>query len=266
MKRPILAMVMMAACSAPAATTTLSEVTATTAASTTTAAPRTTTTAVATTTTTTAPTTTTTVAPVEQPAPVAFNGSGSDVIEFDSATADIISNGAVFSYEVSGSGNNVIWGLDEDFEQSDLLVNAIGTESGQQFLSIFEDGPVGVEIDAGSWEITISPILRVDPPSTLGDFYVPLLDTTGTYDPAMTRSIEVVGPAAVLLKTEQRTADITASGDGNIVIWAASAANLNVELLVNELDSFEGTVRLPDCGDGCFLDINEGSYAITIPE
>ena len=188
------------------------------------------------------------------------------MIEFEQAALDIIATGAVFSYQVAGEGNNIIYGLDAGFEQSQLLVNAIGSESGQRFLNIFEDGPVALEIDVGGkWEITISPVARISPPSTLEDFYVPMLDTTGIYDQGSVRSISIDGPAAILIKTDDRTADVVASGEANLIVYAASAASQEVDLVVNEIESFEGTVLLPDCSQACYLDISTGHYTITIP-
>ncbi|MDP3984157.1 MAG: hypothetical protein Q8Q52_04025 [Acidimicrobiia bacterium] len=257
--------VVVAACSAPSATNTTADSTTTgsTASATTTTSESQTTTARPT---TTASTTTTTAAPQAQADPITYSGSSSDVVEFDQATLEIIANGAVFTFQVAGDGNNIIYGLDESFEQTKLLVNAIGNESGQRFINVFDAGPVGLEIDVGgSWDITISPFARILPPSTLEDFYVPMVDTTGTYDPASVRSIAITGPAALLLKTEDRTADITAVGDGNLVTYALSAATDEVDLLVNEIGSFEGTVLLPDCSMTCFLDISEGEYTFSIP-
>ncbi len=261
----LVALLIVAACSTPSATTLVTTATpASTTALPTTAAP--TTTAVRTT--SPPPVTTTTSAPQPQPQldPISYVGSSSDVIEFEQAALDIIARGAVFTYQVGGEGNNFIFGLDEGFEQSQLLVNTIGSESGQRFLNIFEAGPAALEIDVGgNWEVTISPVARISPASTLDDFYVPMVDTTGTYDQASTRSITVEGPAAILLKTNERTADIVATGDGNLIVYAASAADQDVVLVVNDIDGFDGTVLLPDCSLTCYLDISDGNYTITIP-
>ena len=222
---------------------------------TTTTAPEVTTTTIPATTTTTQPTTTTTQGQIAQPDPVEFSGSGSEVIEFGAELAWLEGSIGIFNYEVSGSGNNVVWGLDESFDTADLLVNTIGNETGSRFIG-FDYEEVGLEVGvSGSWTFVITPITKFKPSLIADDFWTPLIDTTGTYAGAASEAMDWEGPSIIALKTDGRVAEITAQGDGNIVIWAHSA-NGDTELLVNEIDFFEGSVRLPDCSDGCWLDID----------
>ncbi len=222
---------------------------------TTTTAPEVTTTTIPATTTTTQPTTTTTQGQIAQPDPVEFSGSGSEVIEFGAELAWLEGSIGIFNYEVSGSGNNVVWGLDESFDTADLLVNTIGNETGSRFIG-FDYEEVGLEVGvSGSWTFVITPITKFKPSLIADDFWTPLIDTTGTYAGAAAEAVDWEGPSIIALKTDGRVAEITAQGDGNIVIWAHSA-NGDTELLVNEIDFFEGSVRLPDCSDGCWLDID----------
>lgn len=69
-------------------------------------------------------------------------------------------------------------------------------------------------------------------------------------------------PDAIALKTDERVATVEANGDGNIVIYVYSSTG-DRELLVNEIDSFSGSGLLPDCADGCIVDL-QGDFEYTI--
>src|SRR5690606_14224799 len=127
-------------------------------------------------------------------------------------------------------GNNAVWGLDADFEESDLLVNTIGSESGRRLL-LEELIGLSVEVNSG-WEFTISPLSTVTPVSEASDFNLRVLDTTGTFAGAETEAISGNAPDALVLRTDQRVATVEASGSGNIAIWVYSMAGIR-ELLVN---------------------------------
>ena len=99
------------------------------------------------------------------------------------------------------------------------------------------------------------PLTNLFPPRIANDFNVPVIDTTDTYAGAETEAVDWNGPSVIVLKTDDRVAEITASGDGNIAMWAYNMVG-DTELLVNEIDFFEGSVRLPDCSEGCWLDID----------
>jgi hypothetical protein len=211
-------------------------------------------------------TTTSESAQTPQPGPVEFSGSGNEVIEFADDLVWLQESFGIFSYTVGGSGNNAIWGLDPDFEVSDLLVNTIGGQEGTRFIGLTSDA-VGLEVEvSGEWAISVKPPTKLFPPRTAADFNVPVIDTTGTYEGAVTEAVGWTGPNVIALKTDGRIAEISATGDGNIAIWAYSTSGAT-ELLVNEIDVFEGSVRLPDCSDGCWIDIDgEVTYSLTIRE
>lgn len=244
--------------------TTQGEPTETSAAETTTSAPVTTTTTVPSTTTTTQPTTTTTEGQTVQPDPVEFTGSGDEVIEFGDDLSWLTEVFGIFQFQVDGSGNNVVWALDQDFETADLLVNTIGSQSGSRFLSLDYDA-TGLEVDvSGGWTFTVSPPTNMFPPRSAADFNVPVVDTTGTIDGAEPAAVDRAGPSVIALRTDGRVAEITAAGDGNIAMWIYSS-NGDSDLLVNEIDEFEGSVRLPDCSDLCWLDVDgEMTYSLEV--
>lgn len=224
----------------------------------------TTTTASEPTSTTSVATTTSTQAQTTQPDPVVLTGSGSEVLEFGPELAWLNETFGIFTYEVSGSGNNAVWGLDSDFETVDLLVNTIGQHTGTRLISFAYDA-AGLEVEVnGNWTFTISPPTSVIPPGSAADFNVPVIDTTDTYEGADDAAIDWSGPGVIVLKTDGRVAEISATGDGNIAIWAYSSSG-ETELLVNEIDAFEGSVLLPDCSEMCWLDIDgDMTYSLSI--
>ncbi len=215
-------------------------------------------------TTTTQSTTTTTLAPAPTPDPVTFSGSGKEVVEFDDTLVQYLSdNIAVFHFSISGSGNNVVWALDAAFDETDLLVNTIGDQSGTRWLAL-QNNPVALEVDAGgAWELTISRATKLTPVSVADDFWVTVVDTTDTYAGALTEVIDGKGPDALFLQTQAHVVDITADGDGNIVMWGYSAIDGSSELLMNEIDTFDGSSVLPDCSQGCLIDV-DGDYTYTL--
>jgi hypothetical protein len=223
-----------------------------------------TTTSTAPTTTTTQPPTTTTEGQTEQPDPVVFSGSGNEVIEFGNDLAWLTETFGIFEFQVAGSGNNAVWALDETFETADLLINTIGNHTGTRFISLTYDA-TGLEVDvSGEWTFTISPPTNMFPPLTAQDFNVPAIDTTGSIDGAAEEIVDWSGPGVIALRTNDRVVEITASGDGNIAMWAYSTTG-ETELLVNEIDQFQGSVLLPDCSDMCWIDIDgDMTYSLSI--
>ena len=213
------------------------------------------TTSVPETTTTTQSTTTTTQGQTEQPPAVEFSGSGNEVIEFGDDLAWLTDTFGIFQFQVSGSGNNAVWALDENFETSDLLVNTIGDQTGTRFISLTSNA-TGLEVEvSGGWTFTIHPATNMLPPRSVADFNVPVIDTTGSFEGADGAAVNRVGPEVVFLRTEGRVAEITAAGDGNIAMWIYSSTG-TADLLVNEIEQFEGSVRLPDCSDSCWIDVD----------
>jgi len=238
--------------------------TTTTAEQTTTSAPASTTTTVPPTTTTTQPTTTTTESQTIQPDPVEFTGSGDEVIEFGDGLSWLTQVFGIFEFQVAGSGNNAVWALDQDFETADLLINTVGSQSGSRLLSLDYDA-TGLEVEVSdSWTFIVSPPTNMFPPGSSADFNVPVVDTTGTYDGAEQAAADWEGPSVIALRTDGRVAEIIASGDGNIAMWIYSS-NGESDLLVNEIDEFEGSVRLPNCSDVCWIDVDgDMTYSLEV--
>lgn len=196
--------------------------------------------------------------------PVEFNGSGDEVIEFGDDLSWLTETFGIFEFQVGGSGNNTVWALDQDFETADLLVNTIGEQSGSRFLSLTYDA-TGLEVEvSGSWTFTVSPSTNLFPPRAAADFNLAVVDTTGTIDGADDSAGDRSGPEVIALRTEGRVAEISAAGEGNIAMWIYSSDG-DSDLLINEINQFEGSVRLPDCSDLCGIDVDgDMTYSLEV--
>lgn len=171
-----------------------------------------TTTTVPTTTTTAAPTTTTTEPP---PEPVVLEGSGDSVVDFEHPEPGVVW-WATISYD--GGGNFAVWELDDQLEQLDLLVNEIGSYSGNVAIGLRGD-TAGFEVTAaGPWRIEAKPQEMLRPFDT---------EVSGT------------GDDVVAYLGDPMAAHITHTGESNFAVHSER------DLLVNEIGNYEGTVRFP---------------------
>src|SRR5262245_44830766 len=100
-------------------------------------------------------TTTTTVDPLEF-APVVHDGEGDTVLDI-TAIAD---KPALVHAVFTGTFNNVVWVVDGNGQQIDLLVNAIGPYDGTTLLSESVLGaPTHLQVQAtGGWHVEIVPL------------------------------------------------------------------------------------------------------------
>jgi len=167
--------------------------------------------------TTEAPTTTTTLPPIFAEG----SGQGDDVVELDIADIPV-----VIELTHAGNANFAVWSLDAAFENIDLLVNEIGTYDGTRPMQWDQDEVVkGLEISAdGDWTYEIRPLLQ---------------------EPEVSCLVEGSGDSVILLSNFADAggpADLTHEGDGNFAIWAWGFDG--VDLLVNEIGAYQGTVRV----------------------
>jgi hypothetical protein len=167
------------------------------------------------------------------------SGSGDDVVEIDIPNTAVI---VTFTY--SGSSNFVVWSLDEDFENVDLLVNTIGSYDGTRPMQFTGNDPVvGFDISAsGDWTYLIAPLTEAEvyncPIDGEGDDVVMVEDFTSSAG----------------------AADLTFDAATNFVIWAWGAEDR--DLIVNDIGPYEGTVRV---ASGLFVWVitgNEGAWTI----
>lgn len=195
------------------------------------------------------PTTTprSTATPVPPPEPVVYSGSGDDLVDLDSFT-----DGELFGISVtgSGSGNFALWSYDASGERIDLLINEIGAYEGRHLLNLNELEPatVGFEITAnGPWTIEAFPFdtafvtTHTAPGEFLGrgdDFFVVLND------------------AGINRATIRHT------GSSNFAVWLLTQNGM--DLLINEIGSYEGTVRTGSERVLLFIVTADGEWSITM--
>ncbi len=188
-----------------------------------------------TTTTTTVPTTTTTLPPIL----VEGSGHGDDVVEFSIDGIPVI---VTFSHV--GSANFVVWSLDADFENVDLLVNTIGGYDGTRPMQFLDDEQVaGFEISAdGDWSFVISPLQEAQRVGCPFD---------GDGDDVVIVEDFVSGGGAATLSFDANT---------NFAIWAWGTDDR--DLIVNDIGPYEGTVRVSSGLDIWDITGDGGSWTV----
>ena len=182
-------------------------------------------------------TTTTTVDPLEF-TPVVHDGEGDTVLD---VTA-IAGKPALVHGVFTGSLNNVVWVVDGNGQQIDLLVNAIGPYDGTTLLSESVLGaPTHLQVQStGGWHIEIVPLSQVT---------------------------RVAGPHAgtgdAVFFTEQ-PGIATFTHDGSLVftVWAHGERRLE-QLLVNAMGPYSGQVIVPGPG-GALIEVTaDGNWSYT---
>lgn len=128
----------------------------------------------------------------------------------------------IVTFECRVPGGNVAVETDGN---EPVLVNTIGSYRGSRWINIHEATRTRAFLIAapGPWRLTITDLDALAP-SGSGAF--------GT------------GDAVVYLSEEITEATITHRGQGNFIVEAAAAADEPVELVVNEIGAYHGTVPL----------------------
>jgi hypothetical protein len=160
-------------------------------------------------------------------APQDFSGSGDQVVALASPAA------RPFLATVSGVGtsNLIVWAVDSAGQKSDLVVNEIGSYPTSTLLV---DVPVGstvygfeVTATGFTWTIQVRPL--TDAASWLAG------QTSGQVS-----TVLATGPVAGI--TSLALANI---GQSNFIVWAYDGNGRRLDLLVNEIGNYSGTVLIP---------------------
>ena len=167
--------------------------------------------------------------PTPKPDPIVIEGSGDDVVEIDKwegpAIVDVIRE---------GGGHFSITSYTSSSDYLELLVNVIAPYQGKvvmDLLSFGDEKASLLEINAsGPWSIIIYPFDRA---------YVNEMTAPGFYENDTDDVILVTGSS--------QTATFTATAS-NLAVWGIS--DTDIDLLVNEIGPYEGTVMIPN---GLFL-------------
>ncbi len=154
-----------------------------------------------------------------------IEGQGDDVI--DLSVPDDAPAVASISHE--GESNFIVEvDVDDELRSQDLLVNAIGDYDGQQALNL--EGAVSVaDVTAdGPWTIEVAPLAEA-----AQDFDD--REASGTGDAVLWAPSGVGGAV-----------DVAHDGESNFIVSAVGDYRISRDLVINEIGSYEGTVRLED--------------------
>jgi hypothetical protein len=156
-------------------------------------------------------------------APQTLSGSGQQA----SSKFPLVRGLAIFELSHSGNSNFAIFLLNDKGDQIDLLVNEIGSFNGSKPLGITASGEYLLDVQAdGKWTVTIT---QPFPPSDA---------------PKPPQTFSGSGPEAtamVYLASGLTTFKMTHDGSGNFAIWLLDSSGQYVDLLVNEIGTFDGS-------------------------
>lgn len=155
---------------------------------------------------------------------------------------------AIVTSTHDGDGHFAIWSLDSNLEEHDLLVNTIGDYEGTTLLDAATFDTVvtstHLEISAdGPWTVAIQAVSAARAMSSNA--------TNGVGDDVL----RWTGKAVVVR--------IKHTGTGHVAVWARAADGDYLDLLVNEIGNYNGTVVVP-AGTRLVTVETEGTWSITL--
>ena len=193
--------------------------------------------------------TTTTTTTVPQPSNCDFatlsrTGSGDAVVDIGGQVGD---NPAIIHATYDSGSNFIIWALDADLDNVDLLVNEIGAYDGRRPIndSFWNDGTKHLEVrSSGPWEIEVIPFCL-------------MREMSGE---------SISGHGDDVVRTDRGgIANLTHNGSSNFVVWSHQAVGgYSQDLEVNEIGSYSGQVAMDTSTK--YLDIQaDGYWAVSFP-
>lgn len=190
------------------------------------------------------PTSEPTLEPTKIPEPIVFNGSGANVIDFNLSSFD---NVAFAKIENKGSSNFAVWMLDENNEQTDLLVNTIGNYSG--FIPInllYSKTGSRMQIESsGAWNVIFFPLINLKPDHTV----------------SKSKPYSANSDDLLIIEDAPALATFSTNATGNFAVWALSESG--TDLLVNDIAPYSGVV--PIKADVVILVIHaEGTWTLEL--
>jgi hypothetical protein len=178
--------------------------------------------------------------------PQQFSGSGDQVVRLATPV------GRAFRATITASGassNFAVWAVDSTGAKYDLLVNEIGGYSGTHLVTLpySSDSIWGLEVTASglSWTIAVSPL------TTATSW------ASGTFNGSGSNVVAVPAPSAPTSVT------FTHSGSSNFAVWAVDGSGKQIDLLVNEIGPYSGTVLMPLATRYLSVDAANASWSAT---
>jgi len=175
---------------------------------------------------------------VETWAPLVIDGNGDDVVDVE-VPGD---KTAVVRITAAGSSNFIVWSLNQDLENIDLLVNTIGSYDGGRPVNTggFLDEPIRfLDVSASStWSVTVESIALA---RSFGN------SISGSSDD-------------VVLVTSSGIADFEHDGSSNFIVWAYEADG-DADLLINVIGEYDAPQVVP--GSTQYLDVQaDGAWTV----
>lgn len=168
--------------------------------------------------------------------PVTYTGSGDTILDIEIPATD--SSHVLADFQHTGDSNFVIWSLDANLEEDDLVANGIGNYTGQNIVTA-DTGTLMVEAQ-GDWSITFSPIA-----------------TAETFDTSISGS----GERVVIYTGERTIVETSHIGESNFVIWAYPESG-GMDLVANDIGNYTGQGVMP--GMAVLVVEAEGDWTITV--
>ena len=190
---------------------------------------------------------TATPTPEPTPEPIALSGTGQEATSKFSLEKGL----TIFRMTHDGDRNFVVWLLDDDGNQIDLLVNKIGEFDGSQAVGIKTLGNYILDISAdGSWTITIE-------------------QPRPSYAPPVPKTLKGTGQqASEMFYLDKGLArfEMTHDGDRNFIVWLLDDDGNQIDLLVNKIGEFDGSKAVSiRKGGNYLLSISaDGNWEISI--
>jgi hypothetical protein len=173
--------------------------------------------------------------------PVTYSGSGDRILGIKKPSGKATEPVAVTASYTGGS-NFVIWSLNRNLKEDQLLVNTIGSYTGTVPLD-FEKGQATTKLKiegSGTWKLVIKPLLSMRHFRT---------------------SIKGTGDEVLFYTGHKGVANISYKGNENFVVWFYG----NGDLLVNEIGTYKGQQIIDGGGPGFVtIDADSGTWSITV--
>jgi hypothetical protein len=176
-----------------------------------------------------------------------LSSTGDDVVAFSASGSSL----RLFNMKYSGGSNFIIWLKDSQGNRIDLLVNEIGSYSGKKSVKL-SSGNYYLDVAAsGPWSVEITPSVSA------------MAAITGT--PLIFKGYGDDVISFTSTGTGLRIFTMKYSGGGNYIIWLKDSQGNNIDLLVNDIGSYNGKKSAKLTSGDYYLDITaSGPWSIEI--
>ena len=189
------------------------------------------------------------ISPNIEPAYISISGEGQEASQIFALTKGL----SIFTMKHSGSSNFIIWLLDHNGKNVELLVNEIGDFNGSKAVGISTPGDYILDISAdGPWMVNITQ------PTPRTAQNVPV--SFNGFGPQVSQFF-TLKPGLAIFKMAH-------NGESNFAIWLRNSKGDREELLVNEIGTFDGSKAIGIKTNGIYcLDIDaDGDWNIDISQ